>query len=155
MAILKHCSHRGCYEVLQQDIQYCEYHSKKHIAKQKERYKEYQHRRLQDYNEVRSQSFYQSTEWDRLREVVKASLFHIDIFEYYRTGKIVEGETVHHILEVREEWEARFDVNNLIYLTQRNHLLIHKKYKESKEAKARVQRILLGLIEQFNKEFCV
>ena len=153
MARLKLCSHRGCTRVLDMDSKFCEYHQEKYMKLQKERYKDYQRRRLEDYNEVRSQAFYQSLDWDRLKEAVKASFFHIDIFELYLTGRIVEGETVHHIIEVKEEWNSRFDINNLIYLTQKNHLMIHSKYRKSINEKRKVQKILFGLIEAFQKEY--
>lgn len=153
MAILKLCSYRGCSKIVSPDTKFCEYHQDKYMKKQKERYKDYQRRRLEDYNEVMSQAFYQSSDWERLKEAVKASFFHIDIFEYYLTGKIVEGETVHHVIEVKEDWNNRFDINNLIYLTQRNHLLIHNKYNKSLKDKKKAQQILLGLIEKFSKEF--
>ena len=65
----------------------------------------------------------------------------------------VRSETVHHIIEVKEEWNSRFDINNLIYLTQKNHLMIHSKYKKSIKEKRKVQKILLGLIEAFQKEY--
>ena len=80
MARLKLCSHRGCTRILDMDSKFCEYHQEKYMKLQKERYKDYQRRRLEDYNEVRSQAFYQSLDWDRLKEAVKASFFHIDIF---------------------------------------------------------------------------
>lgn len=153
MARLKLCSYRGCSKVINQDTRFCEYHQAKYMIKQKERYKDYQRRRLEDYNEVRAQGFYQSNDWSGLKEAVKASFFHIDIFEYYLTGKIVEGETVHHIIEVKEDWNSRFSIDNLIYVTQRNHLLIHSKYNKSKKDKEKAQKILLGLVEQFQKEF--
>ena len=153
MARLKLCSHYSCRKVIAEDSRFCEYHQAKYMARQKERYKDYQRRRLEDYNEAKAQGFYHSTDWDRIKEAVKAGLYHIDIFEYYLTGKIVEGETVHHIIEVKEDWDSRLDVNNLIYLTNKNHSKIHSKYNAGLDSKKRIQKILFGLLERFNKEF--
>lgn len=153
MARLKLCSHCSCSRVVELGQKYCAYHQHKHMIEQRKKYREYQQRRLSDYNEAKLQAFYQSGDWERLKEAVKASCYHIDIFEYYLTGKIVEGETVHHILELREHWDSRLDINNMIYLTNKNHKLIHNKYNKGNKEKLKVQKILFGLIERFEKEF--
>ena len=41
MAILKKCSWSSCTKIVKDNIKYCEYHSKKHSTREKERYKEY------------------------------------------------------------------------------------------------------------------
>lgn len=153
MAILKTCSFHGCNKILRDSLKYCDYHQVKYGNEQKERYKEYKRRRLKDKFQVKAQSFYNSMEWERIKNAIKASLFHIDIFEYYLTGRIVEGEDVHHIIEIDEDWNSRLDINNLIYLTHKNHMRIHSKYNKSKKDKEKAQKILLGLLVQFEKEF--
>ncbi|MGL5152801.1 MAG: hypothetical protein ACRC7N_19770 [Clostridium sp.] len=153
MPILKQCSYHGCTKILNNDVKYCEYHQGKYDKEQKERYKEYQRRRLKDKFQVKAQKFYKSPEWERIKEAIKASVYHIDIFEYYLTGKIVEGENVHHIIEIDEDWNSRLDINNLIYLTHKNHMRIHSKYNKSKKDREKVQKILQGLLLAFEKEF--
>lgn len=152
--ILKLCSYTSCSKVIDKDSKYCEYHRAKHMKKERVRYKEYQKRRLYDERKAMAQSFYSSTDWRRIKEAIKPSYYHIDIMEYYLTGKVVEGQVVHHVIEVEEEWDSRLDISNLIYLTYKNHQRIHMKYNKSLEDKRRVQKMLLGLIEQFEKEFC-
>lgn len=153
MALLKQCSFRSCRKLVNYGVKFCEYHQVKYDKEQKERYKEYQFRRYKDNNKKKSQQFYSSVPWKNLREAIKKELFHIDILEYYRTGRIIEGEAVHHILEVEEDWESRLDISNLIYLTERNHKRVHEKYNESSKSKKKMQNILLGLLEQFYKDF--
>lgn len=112
----------------------------------KNRHKEYKKYR-QDNKE---QCFYASSEWLRKKEDVKAFYSGIDIYSFYILHTIEEGQTVHHIVELKEDWSRRLDNENLIYLTEANHQLIHKLYKEDKEG---IQKLLCSLIERYRKEF--
>lgn len=149
MSIKKLCSYTGCHKVVDEGIKYCI----KHERVDKERYKEYQARRLADTEEKKYQEFYESIEWRRLRKVIALGFLEIDILEYYTTGRIVQGERVHHIVELREDWNSRLDIFNLIYLTEKNHRKVHAIYERSERDKKAMQNILFKLIERFNKEF--
>lgn len=155
MAMLKQCSRTGCTKIIDDGVKYCKYHQKKYDVESKERYKEYKERRLQDKQQKKYQQFYSSKSWQRIRQAVINTTFNIDILEYYVTGRIVEGETVHHIKELNEEWDCRLDVCNLIYLTQHNHLRVHKEYSKGEREKKKMQKILLSCIDRFQKEFRV
>jgi 5-methylcytosine-specific restriction enzyme A len=149
MSIKKLCSYTGCHKVVDEGIKYCI----KHERVDKERYKEYQARRLADTEEKKYQEFYESIEWRRLRKVIALGFLEIDILEYYTTGRIVQGERVHHIVELREDWNSRLDIFNLIYLTEKNHRKVHAIYERSERDKKAMQNILFKLIDRFNKEF--
>lgn len=153
MARLKMCSHFSCTKIIEDNERYCNTHKKRYAARQKVRYKDYQRRRLEDHNEAKTQAFYHSDEWIRAKEVAKLSTFHIDIFHYYLIGKIIEGETVHHIIELKEDWSRRSDVSNLLYLSNKNHAKIHSKYNSCIEDKKRIQKMLLELKKRFDEEF--
>lgn len=155
MALLKQCSHRGCRKILQDNVKFCDYHQTKFDLKEKERYKDYQSRRLKDKEKKKQQQFYNSDNWQRTREAVASDCLGIDIYEYYTTGRIVPGETVHHIIELNEDWNSRLDINNLIYLTERNHRKIHVIYDRSNRDKKIMQDKLFKIINKFQSEFTI
>lgn len=149
MALKKLCSRTGCHRVVDEDKKYCIRHE--HLDK--ERYKEYQQRRLQDKLQKKYQEFYTSIPWKRLRKEIIAALFGMDILEYYTTGQIVPGERVHHIIELDEDWSSRLDILNLIYLTEKNHRIIHAAYERSPKDKKAMQTKLFQLLGRFYEEF--
>lgn len=151
MAILKQCSWCSCTKIVEDNVKYCEYHSKKHSAKEKERYKEYKIRKSHNEEYKRFQSFYNSEAWQRVKEVAILNTLAIDVIDYYKLGRITQGERVHHIIEVSEDMEKRLDTDNLIYVTERNHRIIHREY--NKGNKKEMQELLLSLKNKFMDEF--
>jgi 5-methylcytosine-specific restriction endonuclease McrA len=153
MAILKQCSWHGCTKIVADGISYCDYHANKYDKKQKERYKEYSNRRRLDAEQKKYQDFYSSDDWKRVRQAVISDYLGMDILEYYRTGRIVEGERIHHIIELSEDFNCRLDVGNLIYLTEQNHRRVHVEYDKSDKDKEKMQKMLFELLDKFYKEF--
>lgn len=153
MPILKLCSWNGCHKVLNENTTYCGRHQKKWEEKEKQRYKEYQAQRRKDIRQKKHQDFYNSSSWKRVSKSVIESFCYIDILEYYRTGNLVQGEAVHHIIELEEDWNSRFDIFNLIYLTEKNHRRVHVEYDKGKKEKDVMQKILFDLVQRFIKEF--
>lgn len=153
MAILKQCSWHGCTKILNGDVKYCDYHANKYDKEQKERYKEYSNRRRRDAEQKKYQDFYSSKEWERVRQAVIADCYGIDILEFYRTGRIVNGERVHHIICLNDDFNCRLDVGNLIYLSEQNHRRVHAEYDKSDKDKEKMQKILFELLNKFDKEF--
>ena len=155
MALLKQCSYRGCRTILRDNVKFCDYHQARFELEEKERYKEYQDRRLKDKEKKKQQQFYNSDSWKRVREAVVSDYLGIDIYEYYTTGRIVQGETVHHIIELKDNWSCRLDINNLIYLTERNHRKIHAIYDKSNKDKRIMQDKLFKIINKFQNDFII
>lgn len=153
MALKKLCSRTGCHRVVDEDKKYCPKHQREFDVKEKERYKIYSNKRLQDKLKKRYQEFYTSSSWKRLRKETVASFFGMDIFEYYTTGRIVAGESVHHIIELGEDWSSRLDSLNLIYLTEQNHRSIHAAYERSTKDKKAMQTKLFQVLDRFHEEF--
>jgi len=149
----KKCSRQGCNVLVDYGVKYCIKHKEEFQLSEKERYKEYSYRRRQDEEQKKYQDFYSSTIWDKARDVVIDSTYGIDIVEFYRTGKIVEGYTVHHIIELDEDWNKRLDIDNLIYLSESNHQHIHNLYKKNSKTKDNTIRGLMELKARFIKEF--
>lgn len=153
MPLKKKCSKTGCTKIVNHEAIYCDYHQKKWEDKERERYKEYSNRRRRNKEQRKYQEFYNSAEWKRIRETVIADYYGIDILEYYRTGKIIQGERVHHIIELSEDWNSRLDIFNLIYLTEQNHRRVHEEYNKGIKEKKRMQGVLFALIDKWCEEF--
>lgn len=153
MALLKQCSSRGCYKVVSLGERYCEYHQKKFTQEQQRSYREWRSKRVTTEEQQELEDFYRSQAWQDSREGAISYCYGIDLFELYRTGKVVQGQIVHHIVEVKENKELRYEVENLIYLTDLNHKRIHKKYNKSTKDKERVQEMLFAIKLDFEKNY--
>ncbi|ELC8387923.1 hypothetical protein QYB77_003012 [Clostridium perfringens] len=151
MAILKPCGHVGCTKIVNEGVVYCNKHQKEYEEKQREKYKRYKRRRMHDEEQKKYQKFYTSKEWKRIREMSIMDTLAIDVIDYYKLNKITQGEIVHHIVEVSEDYNKRLNKENLIYLTARNHKIVHNEYNNGN--KARMQELLFDLKARFMDEF--
>jgi len=123
------------------------------IQAKKDSYKRYRDRRRIDKEEKTRQDFYSSRDWLRLREVVKVDCYGMDIVIWYKDEIVELGHTVHHIIEISEDWNSRLDVNNLIYVTEQTHKVIHAEYNKGEKEKKAMQKLLFNLLDRFNNEF--
>lgn len=153
MALKKKCSRQGCNYLVDYGVKHCNKHKQEFELQERERYKEYSYRRRLDKEQKKYQDFYSNNIWLKVRDVVISECYGIDILEFYRTGKIVEGYTVHHIVELDEDWNRRLDIDNLVYLTESNHQHIHGLYKKNSKTKDNTIKGLIELKERFIREF--
>lgn len=119
------------------------------INNARERYKRYSKQR----NDKQEQSFYHNSRWINKRSNRTRDLIYVDWFEYYTKGKAVEGYTLHHIIELKDDWSMRLDDDNLIYLTQSNHRLVHEAYLKSEKDKKEMQNVLFYCLKRAKMEF--
>ena len=148
---MKSCNYGGCRLLVEYGVDYCNKHRAEVRIERKQDYKNYKARRT----DKREEAFYNTKSWDTIRELGKGKTYYIDVYEYYSNGVILQGETVHHIVCVKDDggWEHRLDTNNVIYLTYESHAMVHAKYNKSAKDKTSMQRILFNLIDKFKKEF--
>ncbi|CEQ00539.1 HNH endonuclease domain-containing protein [[Clostridium] sordellii] len=151
MAMLKLCSWSGCTRIVKDNVKYCKQHESKHKVNERERYKEYKRRKAHDEEHKRFESFYNSMAWQRVRELAILDTVAIDVIDYYKLGRITQGERVHHIIELSEDMDKRLYRTNLIYVTERNHRIIHREY--NKGNKKEMQELLINLKNRFMSEF--
>lgn len=97
--------------------------------------------------------FYSSAEWKKLRLQAIDYYFALDIYSYYKNNLIEFGETVHHIIPIREDFDKRNDIKNLIFLTESNHQRIHELMKKSEAEKMKILKDLKMLQNRFAAEF--
>lgn len=69
--------------------------------------------------------FYASGDWQKARQLCISRLNGLDWYEYITTGRLIPGDTVHHIIPVKEDFSLRLDKRNLIYLSNSNHQQVH------------------------------
>lgn len=99
----KLCSYPGCHKVVEAGVKYCD----RHKNTDREKYREYKRKRMENEEEARRQQFYNSKAWEGFRANQEAAQLGVDIFEYYTTGIVITAEQYHHIEEVTEAWHRR------------------------------------------------
>ena len=115
----------------------------------KERYKKYRDSKTK----YKESQFYNTTAWTKLRNYIVNSYLNMSVYSYYIEGKIVQADTVHHIVEVREDWSKRLNKFNLIPLTRKEHQLIHNRIE--REGSENIRLELEDMVKKFREEFGV
>lgn len=100
-----------------------------------------------DYdNKVRDQEskdFYNSRSWLKVRKIVLEKYHGIDLYELKINKRIVYADTVHHIIELKDDPSKALDIGNLIPVSAATHNYIHGEYKKNKKE---TQGLLFSLI---------
>lgn len=108
--------------------------------------------RLYDKQYRKNKEIYHSKEWVKLVELCKQRYQYIDIYEYYVNHQLVYGNLCHHIMPVEENKDRIYDLDNLIYLSNSSHALIHSEYDKSDKTKKKMQKILIDCVERWKQE---
>ena len=103
---------------------------------------EYQRRYDRTKRNQESSQIYRSERWQRVVSECKSICHGLDLYSFYFSNRIEQGELVHHIEEVTERTDLAFEVSNLIYVTHRTHGKIHRAYAKSKEEKEKMKKFL-------------
>lgn len=92
-------------------------------------------------------AFYNSTDWEILREKVlerdkgKCQFFlgkWNDGKRFPKTIKIVNADTVHHIIPIKERPDLALDINNCISLSFEAHEIIEERHRWSRRKKKKI-----------------
>lgn len=97
-----------------------------------------------------SDAFYHSKEWKQVKENISSIYVGIDIYAYYEHGHLEYADIIHHIKEVKEDWEERLSTDNLIPVSKASHAEIHAEMKKNKAA---IQAKLMYYKEKWKKEY--
>ncbi len=128
--------------MVSQGCRYCDMHDKKKAEGQRE----YDGK----YRDKRGKRFYHSREWQSARKRALARDKGIDLYLYMIEGRVVMADTVHHIIELSEDYGRRCDIDNLISLSGETHDKVSAIYKDATKKK-NMQRILRECIEKTKK----
>lgn len=146
MALMKYCNRSGCCQLVPQGVKYCAAHAIGKTAENRQRHKEYDaHRRNQ-----KAKEFYNSAEWKAARARAMTRDAGIDIYLYIMEDRIVPANTVHHIVELLEDYSKRCDIDNLISISEATHSMISKVYRDD-AGKAAMQQKLRECIKKYKK----
>lgn len=98
-----------------------------------------------------SPKFYRTTEWIKMREVIKNKFLFIDIWLLGKSNivKQVPVGIVHHIEEYQKDKKLALEAENLIYCSVESHNEIHQLYDTFRKDEA-LEIIRRGL-ERFSK----
>lgn len=104
------------------------------------------------------QTFYRSKAWLSVRLQVLNRDNYIDQYELVENNRIIPGNTVHHIIPLRERWDLRADIRNLEVISRANHNREHPErnggsvVRERYEAKKRNAKRVLTVKTKVNDE---
>lgn len=128
-----------CGRLIPQTIRLCE----ECEAKDGQRYKDYnEHRR-----DNKTAAFYVSREWRQMRPRVLSAYDFVDLYALHVLREIRRADTVHHIVEITEDWTRRLDTLNLFPMASSTHNTIHTLYDRDEATKAATQATLRQLLE--------
>lgn len=85
----------------------CEQQAKQQQAKRHKHYDRYKRNQ-------KSKAFYESRAWRRTRKNVLARYKGLDIYDFFINKTITHATTIHHIVELTDNWSRRLDTKNLI-----------------------------------------
>ena len=99
-----------------------------------------------EYKEKRKDtSVYKNKRWNKAREYIIGEYYGICLWAYYVEGRIVKADCVHHIIELLEDESKCYDEDNLITLSNDNHIMIHNFYYNNKNSKKYIQKLLIDM----------
>ena len=106
---LRQCKQVGCNELTREKSGYCTKHIHTVEEKKAERNKYYD----KNIRNKKHADFYKSKGWIETRADVLTIYNGIDIYSYYVDNEVVLANTVHHIVELKEDWDIMLDIDNL------------------------------------------
>lgn len=110
----------------------------------KDRHKEYD----RFSRDKKSKTFYSGKQWEHARAAALEADDGIDVYVFMTTGEIVPANDVHHIIPLKDDWNKRLDVNNLISLSHATHTEIEQMYKKNKKE---IQNILTEMLRKYRR----
>ena len=84
------------------------------------------------HRDKKSKGFYNSAEWRRVKEMV-LNRDSMDVYIYMTEGRVLAADTVHHITPLKDDWNRRLDMSNLMSLNASTHSMIETEYKKDKQ----------------------
>lgn len=127
---LRPCAHPGCPSLT--TGYYCSTHRLQAEQKRARRRAEVQRDYDRNRRDQRAAEFYHSPAWIATRQAVLAR-DHYLCQRCLKQGRITPADTVHHIVELREDWSRRLDMTNLVSLCAACHNAVHGR-KDRKRA---------------------
>ena len=142
-----------CNKIIDIDKQYCEKHQAEYDAYRAEQKRianvKYD-KTVRRERDKKYYDFYRSKHWEQVKLFIARKYKGLCLYSYLIDKEIMQADVIHHIVEIKADWDLRFDVNNLIPLSNRVHNQIHKRYADNKDE---AQEFLKGLLTKWDSEF--
>lgn len=119
----KLCNKFGCNNLIDLKDRYCDEHKKETQEQIRKWRKDYDDKRKDD----RYRKFYKSTQWKIVRDYILKRDNYI-CQECIKDNKMTICNTVHHIVEVKDDFSKALDESNLITLCADCHNKIHNRF---------------------------
>jgi 5-methylcytosine-specific restriction enzyme A len=113
----------------------------------KERHKEYNKRVRYREDNKKYAEFYNSAAWHKMIDYIKTKYNGLCLMCLIKHDHIVPSDVIHHIEELRENFDKRLVEDNLISLCHRCHNSLHSSY--SRQIKEDIKNLLETYKEKF------
>lgn len=104
----------------------------------KESYKEYDKRVRYSKGNIKYSMFYKSKEWISISNYIRHKYYGLCVMCLIKYNELTPSDVVHHIEEIKENWNKRLDENNLIPLCHKCHNELHGHYGTIEKEKLKV-----------------
>lgn len=135
-----------CGRIIPIEKKMCDKCEAKYISRIKVTNKDIYKRYKNNRTDFKEQKFYNSKEWKFTRPVI--ILRDKGICQLCNSNKeFAYIDTVHHIIELKEDYSLRTANSNLIGLCDKCHKYVHKKYKKNAISKKEMQKKLSDIVK--------
>ena len=148
--LIKYCPR--CNTLIPYGKQYCDKHQAEHdeyMAGRKRIANIKYDKTVRQERDRKYYLFYHSKEWEQLKLYIGRKYKGLCLYSYLIDNRIVQADAIHHIVEIKDNWDLRLDLDNLIPLSNKVHNQIHMRYKGNKKE---AQRFLKALLNGWNAE---
>ena len=129
-----------CGKVIPQEKKLCDICQSKYRS----RHKEYDTK----YRNKDSARVYNSRSWkDKVKPIVMQRYSGFDLFVLFTEHRLIKADMVHHIVEVSEDYNKRYEISNLIPLSNKTHAKVSKIYEQGGTAKEKLQEKLSNMVQ--------
>lgn len=136
-----------CGKLIDYKLKYCEKCASNYKQLKANRDKEYDSNVRTSDDNIKYFRFYKSRQWKQLVDYVRIKYNNICLYNLLVNNTIVRADVVHHIEFLKDNWDRRLDITNLIPLSHAAHNMIHNSDKEE------MKILLFNLLEKYKNKY--
>lgn len=149
MPIKKICQHIGCTRLVGIRETYCNLHKPTAKDSEADRQRSYD-KSIRKERDKKERAFYNSTPWKAAKRKAMEIYGGLCLWSYYKDGLTIAATEVHHIEPIKERWDLRLDMSNLVPLSHQAHMWIERQVKSGNKE---IKNDLKALKRRWDKEF--
>lgn len=140
MPRVRRCRRSGCHVMVSVDSSnpYCSEHASLYDEQRGDSKQNYNRAYNAFKRDKEANEFYHSSDWKDVRSMI-LQRDHYLCQECKRNGIIHQGNTVHHIIPLRDDWSKRLDVDNLEVICPTCHNKEHFEKGYSQQRKEKIK----------------